>query len=84
MKKGYTKDELYLIKFHKMAIELGHETAEVDRYAVGRAVGLNDRAVDAATQNLLKANFLKKGEGSNLYLTSNGLRLLKELIRPPA
>ncbi len=80
MKKGYTKDEIYLIRLHKMAIECGDETAEIDRYKVGRAVGMNDRAVDAATQHLLKANFLKKGEGNALYLTSNGLHLIKILM----
>jgi hypothetical protein len=79
MKKSYTKDEIYLLKFYEMACALGDETAEVDRYAVGRAVGQNDKAVDSLTRNLLQANFLKKGEGSSLYLTSNGLRLLYEL-----
>ena len=79
MKKSYNKDEKYLLKLHEMALALGDETAEVDRYAVGRAVGQNDKAVDAVARHLLQANFLKKGDGSSLYLTPNGLRLLAEL-----
>ncbi len=79
MKKSLTKDEQYLLKLHRLALELGDETAEVDRYAVGRLAGQNDRAVDNTARHLLQANFLKKGEGDSLYLTPNGLRLLEEL-----
>jgi hypothetical protein len=79
MKKSYTKDEIYLLKFYEMACGFGDETSEVDRYAVGRAVGYNDKAVDSLTRNLLQANFLKKSDGSALYLTLNGLRLIHAL-----
>jgi hypothetical protein len=79
MKKSYTKDEIYLLKFYEMALALGGETAEVDRYAVGRAVGQNDKAVDSLTRNLLQANFFKKGDGAALYLTPNGLDLIAHL-----
>lgn len=79
MKKGQTKDEIFMLKLHQIALKLGDETAEVDRYVIGRAIGQNDRGIDTMTRNLLQANFVKKGEGSNIYLTSNGLRLLEEL-----
>lgn len=79
MKKSLTKDEQYLLKFHQVALEVGDEFAEVDRYAIGKAVGLNERGIDALTRHLLQANFFKKGEGNNLYLTPNGLKLLQEL-----
>ena len=79
MKKSFTRDEIYLLKFYEMALALGDETAEVDRYAVGRAVGCNDKAVDSLTRNLLQANFFKKGDGAALYLTEGGLRLISHL-----
>ncbi len=77
--KGYTKDELYLLKFYSMALEQGDLCAEIDRYAVGRAVGYNDKSVDALTRMLLQANFLKKGEGDALYFTNHGLSLVDDL-----
>ncbi|MBS3904109.1 MAG: hypothetical protein KGZ39_02140 [Simkania sp.] len=79
IKKSFTKEEQYLLKLHQMALDLGEETAEVDRYIVGRAVGQNDRSIDSLTRQLLQANFVKKGEGNALYLTANGLRLLEQL-----
>lgn len=79
MMKGYTKDELYLLKFHAMALEQGDVHIEIDRYAVGRAVGYNDKAVDNLVRLLLQANFLKKGDGQSLYLTEQGLRLIQTL-----
>ena len=77
--KGYTKDELYLLKLYNMALEQGDPYAEVDRYAVGRAVGYNDKSVDSLVRLLLQANFLKKGEGQSLYFTDHGLQLVKQL-----
>ncbi len=77
--KGFTKDELYLLKFYAMALEKGDPYVEIDRYAVGRAVGYNDKAVDNLVRLLLQANFLKKGDGQSLYLTDHGLRLIENL-----
>ena len=74
-----TKDERYLIKLRDLAQALGSPWEEVDRYAVGQAVGLNDKAVDNAVRLLAQANFLKKGEGDNIILTQNGLNLINLL-----
>jgi len=79
MNKGYTKDELYLLKFHAMCMEKGDPYIELDRYLVGRAVGYNDKSVDNLVRLLLQANFLKKGDGNSLYFTDNGLRLVEQL-----
>ncbi len=79
MKKSLTKDEQYLLKHLQMALQLGDEFAEVDRYAVGRSIGQNDKGIDSMIRHLQQANFLKKGEGNALFLTPNGLRLIEEL-----
>ncbi len=71
-----TKDERYLIKLHELANALGGPWEEVDRYAVGQAVGMNPRAVDNAVRLLAQANFLKKGEGNHILLTQNGVNLI--------
>lgn len=77
--KATTKDELFLLKLHQMSLARGSPTEEVDRFAIGRAIGQNDKGVNAITNLLCQANFVKKGEGNSLYLTSNGIRLVEEL-----
>jgi len=81
MKKATTKDELFLLKLYEMAVSRGGPTEEVDRYAIGRAIGQNDKGIDTIVNLLAQANFVKKAEGSFLYLTPNGLRLVEELKR---
>lgn len=79
-KKATTKDELFLIKLHEMALKLGGSEEEVDRYAVGRAIGQNDKGVDTIVKHLAQANFVKKGTEEALYLTAHGLKLVQQLL----
>ena len=76
-KKATTKDELFLIKLHELALLQGDYEQEVDRFAIGRAIGQNDRGVNAIVVLLAKANFVKKGEGTAVYLTALGADLVK-------
>ncbi|MBS0653129.1 MAG: hypothetical protein JSR39_06310 [Verrucomicrobia bacterium] len=79
-KKATTKDELFLVKLYHMASELGGPHEEVDRYAVGRAIGQNDKGIDTISRLLAQANFIKKGEGTSVYLTPHGLNLVQRLL----
>lgn len=74
-----TKDELFLLKLHLMAQASGEEDTPIDRYQIGRAVGLNDKGIDNVVRLLAQANFVKKGEGDAIYLTPQGLRLIESL-----
>jgi hypothetical protein len=76
--KKVTKDELFLLKLYQLAVGRGDPTTEIDRYSVGKLIGQNDRGVDTIVNNLAQINFLKKGEGSAVYLTSQGLKFLEE------
>jgi hypothetical protein len=78
--KATTKDELFLLKLHELASERGGTREEVDRFAIGRAIGQNDRGADVIARDLAQTNFIKKGEGSAVYLTEHGLRLVQFLI----
>lgn len=78
-KKATTKDELFLIKLHELALLQGDFSQEIDRFAVGRAIGQNDRGLNAIVVLLAKANFIKKGEGMAVYLTALGVDLVKIL-----
>ncbi len=74
-KKSTTKDELFLLKLYEMANARGSPEEEIDRYAIGRAIGQNDKGIDTIVKHLAQANFVKKGHGNGLYLTPHGLRL---------
>lgn len=79
-KKATTKDELFLLKLHQLALAKGDPHEEVDKYAIGRAIGQNDRGIDTIARLLAQANFIKKGEGSSVYLTPHGLNLVNQLL----
>ena len=77
--KATTKDELFLLKLFQMATAKGDPFEEIDRYAVGKAIGQNDRGIDNIVRHLAQANFVKKGEESAIYLTEQGMRLINTL-----
>jgi hypothetical protein len=78
--KSMTRDEIFLVKLYNMAQVLGSPWEEVDRYAVGQAIGQNDKSVDNIVNLLAQTNFIKKGEGKAIYLTENGKGLIDQLL----
>jgi hypothetical protein len=80
-RKATTKDELFLLKLYEMASSLGSPEEEVDRFAIGRAIGQNDKGVGAIVRHLAQANFVKKGEGDSIYLTAHGIRLVMQIAK---
>lgn len=80
MAKSITKDELYLVKLSQLAQKLGDPYAEVDRYAVGQAMGQNNKSVDNIVRMLAQTNFIKKGEDNAIYLTPQGERYVEVLL----
>ena len=79
-KKATTKDELFLLKLHELATTQGGVQEEIDRFAVGRAIGQNDRGANIIARDLAAANFIKKGDGEAVYLTAHGLNLVHVLL----
>lgn len=77
--KAKTKDEQFMIKLHELAMAQGDFAQEIDRFRVGRAIGQNDRGVNAIVVLLAKANFVKKGEGDAVYLTELGVQLVQSI-----
>jgi predicted transcriptional regulator len=78
-KKSTTKDELFLLKLYDMALALGSPEEEIDRYAIGRAIGQNDHGIDTIIKHLAQANFIKKTSGNSVYLTPHGIKLVEHL-----
>lgn len=79
-KKGKTREELFLLKLYEIVVARGDLRQEIDRYAVGQAIGQNDRSVDNIVLLLVKTHFIKKDEGNAVSLTQNGLRLVESLL----
>jgi len=77
--KKKSKEELFLKKLYELAKQSGDVENDVDRYAVGKLVGEHEKGADNTVQMLVKNGFLKRGEGSNVYLTERGIHFVKEL-----
>ena len=78
--KATTKDELFLVKLHEMASKAGDVQTPIDRYVIAKAIGQNDRGATVIARDLAQANFVKKGEGTEVYLTDHGLRLVASIL----
>jgi hypothetical protein len=80
MNQKTTKDERFLLKLHELARKSGDFQLEVDRFVIGRAIGQNDRGANVIARDLAQANFIKKGDGTAVYLTEHGLRFVRSLL----
>ncbi len=79
-KKSFTRDEAFLIKLAELAAILGSKFHQIDCYKVGQAIGQNNRSVDNIVRMLAQTNFIKKGEGTQIYLTPHGEKLINQLF----
>lgn len=79
-KKPTTKDELFLLKLYEIALGKGHLKQSVDRYQIGRAIGQNNKGIDTIVRHLAQANFIKKQETDQVYLTDHGFQLVQTLL----
>lgn len=75
-----TKDEKFLIAIYELAEQTGDIFNDVDRYAVGKTVGINPKGVDTICKLLLQANFIKKRGPAEIYLTQHGCNLIQQLL----
>ncbi len=79
-KVSLTRDEIFLCRLASIAESSGNIFQQVDSYVVGSAIGQNNRSVDNIVRMLAQTNFIKKGQGTLVYLTANGLNLVKSLL----
>lgn len=83
-----TKDEKFILCLYEAAVRFVDankgsdlEQVSLDRYAVGAAAGLHPKGVDAITQQLVRANFLRKEDELLVRLTAHGVRLAQRLLQ---
>ncbi len=78
--EAWTKDEKFLIALYNLAMEKGEIDHHFDRYEVAQKINLHPKGADTICVLLLQSNFIKKGEGKDVYLAENGENLVKSLI----
>ena len=75
-----TKDERFMATLYEMALETGEIDTAFSRYEVGTRAVLTDKAVDTICKLLIQANFIRKREEDQVYLTPHGMKLAAELV----
>ena len=81
-KKARTSDEKLVLALYAAALKAGDYSTRLNRYDIGRAAGVQPKAVNSICKLLVQANFIKKEGEEIIYLTKHGeslaLRLLDE------
>lgn len=78
MNKG-TKDVRFIVALYDLAKETGDIYQPINKYEVGKSVGIKERAVNAITKLLVQANFIKKVDEELVSLAQHGEELVKRL-----
>ena len=78
-KRAQTKDESFMKCLYEKASELPDIHDPLDRYEIGKLVGLQVKAVDTICNQLAQANFIKKHGKVEVSITSHGMRLVESL-----
>jgi hypothetical protein len=77
--KHHTKDELFMLCLYEEAERSGDFDSVFDRYEIGNKAHLHPKGVDAICKLLVQANFIKKSGEEGIYITQNGINLVKTL-----
>lgn len=77
--RAKTKDELFMLRLYEEASKLADIEDPVNRYDIGTLTGLHAKAVDTICVLLAQANFIKKHGKTDIALTENGIRLVKQI-----
>lgn len=76
-----TKEEQYIISIYETVQQLGADLDHpVDRYAIGKKVGLSPKVTDTICNVLTKSNFIRKEGDVNISLTRNGESLALHIL----
>lgn len=77
---GRTKDEMFILRAYEEVERLDDKDAILNRYHIGKLAGITEKGVDAITNLLSRANFIKKIGDEEMILTSNGVNLALRLL----
>ena len=82
-RKAFTKDEKFIIALYRRAEKGDDFSASFSKYEIGSDAGIAAKGVDAICKLLLQANFIKKMDETNIYITAHGVRLASSLCEAP-
>lgn len=74
-----TKDEKFMLRLYEEACKQSAIDDPLDRYEIGRLIGLQSRAVDTICTLLAQANFIKKESQTEISITPHGIQLVENL-----
>jgi len=77
---GQTKDERFMVALYENAIKNGDVKTPANKFEIGKTVGMQTTAVYTIVRDLLQANFLKKGDDDDVFLTDHGEKLVKRIL----
>lgn len=75
-----TKDEMYMIRLYEEACKQAEMDEPFDRYEIGKLAGLQERAVNAICNQLIRSMFLKKVSETEIRITDHGVKLVLRLL----
>lgn len=79
--KALTKDEIFVLKLYELSMQLGTPYQQIDCLEIARAIGQNTKGAQVIARDLAQANFIKKAEDYRIYLTDQGLKLVRQIIQ---
>ena len=79
VERARTKDESFMIRLYAEASKQPDIDDPLDRYEIGRLVGLHPKAVDTICNLLAQANFIKKRSETEISITPHGIKLVENL-----
>jgi len=68
-----------MLSLYEEAEKSGGLETPINRYHVGQAAHISEKAVDAICKLLIQANFVKKSGEDDVYLTPHGIKLVERL-----
>lgn len=80
MTKARTKDEKFMVTVYEEALKAESMETPFSRYEIGNKIGLHPKGVDTICTLLLQANFLKKENKEDVYITEQGIQLVQALL----
>ncbi len=78
--KPQTKDERFMVALYEIAEKKGDVFSPVNRFLIGKVIGLNEGALQTICRTLLQTNFLRKSGDEDVYLTELGEQLVLGFI----
>lgn len=74
--RGKTKDELFMITLYETAERSGSVFNPVNRFEIGRLIGMHEKGLQTICRTLLQSNFIKKRGEKDVVLTELGKSLV--------